>query len=401
MRNLSGINSGINMGGDLGEDTQASPRKARIRRATAIVAGVAVAAGLTAIAILKGVVCPVVVRPAEDGAATLPPAASDRSVIPQKWRDLQRPLPALEQSGKEEGDIAFRARSTDDPFAVDIAIAGRLRVTGPPLASWDLQAETDSGVVDRSGADASTDVASQGSAKPEESPDGGAQIRRQEDASLGLPRSPATSGPDAAIKAPDQAVVDAPASHGAPPLSGLAATGEEAPAVRIHQAADTRQGVGGQTPSGGSEDGRVKPDQGTDGADAETSPSAPSVDLRAAPSPVSSLEGGAAPPGAQTPRVELALPSGKAREGGPEVGDQGTLVPQKPRVEPPRMVLTGIISAGGSVAYAIVRTPRGSIIVRPGEEAEGATVESVGERSITVLKEGEEFVLELGGGSER
>jgi hypothetical protein len=65
------------------------------------------------------------------------------------------------------------------------------------------------------------------------------------------------------------------------------------------------------------------------------------------------------------------------------------------------MVLTGIISAGGSVAYAIVRTPRGSIIVRPGEEAEGATVESVGERSITVLKEGEEFVLELGGGSER
>lgn len=73
---------------------------------------------------------------------------------------------------------------------------------------------------------------------------------------------------------------------------------------------------------------------------------------------------------------------------------------QKPPVTPPLLLLTGVISSG-DLAYAIVRTPAGSSIVRQGDEIDGMMVKSIQGKTITVIKQGEEFVIELGGGGKR
>lgn len=73
---------------------------------------------------------------------------------------------------------------------------------------------------------------------------------------------------------------------------------------------------------------------------------------------------------------------------------------QKPAVTPPLLLLTGVVSSG-DLAYAIVRTPAGSSIVRQGDEIEGMTVKSIQGTTVTVMKQGEEFVIELGGGGKR
>ena len=69
----------------------------------------------------------------------------------------------------------------------------------------------------------------------------------------------------------------------------------------------------------------------------------------------------------------------------------------KPPVDPPRLYVTGIITTEDT-SYAIVRTSTSSIIVQPGDEIQGATVKSVDEEAVIVIKQDEEFVLELGGG---
>ncbi len=69
----------------------------------------------------------------------------------------------------------------------------------------------------------------------------------------------------------------------------------------------------------------------------------------------------------------------------------------KPQVMPPRLFVTGIITAEDT-SYAILRTSTSSIIVQPGDEIEGATVKSVDGDAVIVIKQDEEFVLELGGG---
>lgn len=71
----------------------------------------------------------------------------------------------------------------------------------------------------------------------------------------------------------------------------------------------------------------------------------------------------------------------------------------KPAVDPPRLFVTGII-VSEDASYAIVRTPTSSVIVQPGDEIEGATVKSVQGEAVVVVKQDEEFVLELGGGGE-
>ncbi|HXL03754.1 MAG: hypothetical protein GX872_09300 [Firmicutes bacterium] len=71
----------------------------------------------------------------------------------------------------------------------------------------------------------------------------------------------------------------------------------------------------------------------------------------------------------------------------------------KPVVDPPRLFVTGII-VSGDVSYAIVSTPTSSVVVQPGDEIEGATVKSVDGKAVVVVKQDEEFVLELGGGGE-
>lgn len=73
---------------------------------------------------------------------------------------------------------------------------------------------------------------------------------------------------------------------------------------------------------------------------------------------------------------------------------------QKPPVARPLLLLTGVISSG-DLAYAIVRTPAGSSIVRQGDEIDGMMVKSIQGKTITVIKQGEEFVIELGGGGKR
>ena len=69
----------------------------------------------------------------------------------------------------------------------------------------------------------------------------------------------------------------------------------------------------------------------------------------------------------------------------------------KPQVMPPRLFVTGIITAEDT-SYAILRTSTSSIIVQPGDEIEGATVKAVDGKTVIVVKQNEEFVLELGGG---
>jgi hypothetical protein len=71
----------------------------------------------------------------------------------------------------------------------------------------------------------------------------------------------------------------------------------------------------------------------------------------------------------------------------------------KPAVDPPRLFVSGII-VSDDASYAIVKTSTSSVIVQPGDEIEGATVKSVEEKAVVVVKQNEEFVLELGGGGE-
>ncbi len=81
--------------------------------------------------------------------------------------------------------------------------------------------------------------------------------------------------------------------------------------------------------------------------------------------------------------------------GGDEAGEQEV----KPTVDPPRLFVSGII-VSDDASYAIVKTSTSSVIVQPGDEIEGATVKSVEEKAVVVVKQNEEFVLELGGGGE-
>ncbi|MEW5865931.1 MAG: hypothetical protein AB1774_03620 [Bacillota bacterium] len=94
----------------------------------------------------------------------------------------------------------------------------------------------------------------------------------------------------------------------------------------------------------------------------------------------------------KSPADEKAVKTPPAEMPKPEV--------QKPLVTPPLLLLTGVISSG-DLAYAIVRTPAGSSIVRQGDEIDGMMVKSIQGKTITVIKQGEEFVIELGGGGKR
>ncbi len=68
-------------------------------------------------------------------------------------------------------------------------------------------------------------------------------------------------------------------------------------------------------------------------------------------------------------------------------------------VDPPKLFVSGII-VSDDASYAIVKTSTSSVIVQPGDEIEGATVKSVEGKAVVVVKQNEEFVLELGGGGE-
>lgn len=85
---------------------------------------------------------------------------------------------------------------------------------------------------------------------------------------------------------------------------------------------------------------------------------------------------------------------------GDTVGDDESKEQEvRPAVDPPRLFVSGII-VSDDASYAIVKTSTSSVIVQPGDEIEGATVKSVEEKIVVVVKQDEEFVLELGGGGE-
>jgi hypothetical protein len=93
------------------------------------------------------------------------------------------------------------------------------------------------------------------------------------------------------------------------------------------------------------------------------------------------------------------VPAGEIPSSDVPVSERETAIELKPEVTPPKLFVTGII-VSEDASYAIVDTLTGSVIAQPGDEIEGATVTSVEEKTVVVVKEDKEFVLELGGGGE-
>ncbi|MDI7246018.1 MAG: hypothetical protein QME92_00885 [Bacillota bacterium] len=368
--------------------------------------------------------------PVEKGSPPARATAIAMSAIPERWRELQKPLPAVTQEGREEEPVVVPARGDDDPFAPDSSIARYYRTQGQrPASTGPMPAGGDE--VSRIIAAASAKNAS----KPATKPDGPAEkpaAKPKEDAKpvsspaaesappvtvAQLPAAPAageepratdsgaSSAPEGKLdSAPEKGPVETSKGESAPPAIGAHAAASDvagAPKARAGEgpagqttgsAAPGDESVGTAPPAAGEKkpEGHAVPEKPPAGSDAGK----PATASR--PEATASKTGGPTPAGTsdagkESPAVTVPGPESKPAEPVP---------PPKPRVEPPLMLVTGIISAGDS-AYAIVRTPQGSSIVRPGDEIGGVTVKSVGEKSIVVLKEGEEFVLELGGGGKR
>lgn len=333
---------------------------------------------------------------ADDGRPQAPSTVVARPAIPEKWRELQKPLPPVTQAGKDEESMSFPSRADDDPFAPDSSIARYYRTQGQRLSPASAEPATGPDEVSRIIAAASAKNASKAATKPsvpEEKP----PAKAKEDTKPSSPPVPEPSEPVTVAQLPP---TPAPTPEEAPPAEegsvaaepagktgmaepdrpGEAATGESASPAGDARAAEVVQA------SEPSQAASEKPSAGN-GAGKPGTAKPPSV-----------ADKGGGPTATGTPDASKGSPTGK--ESGRESVPPEPVAPPRPRVEPPLMLVTGIISAGDS-AYAIVKTPQGSSIVRPGDEVGGVTVKSVGEKSITVIKEGEEFVLELGGGSKR
>ncbi|MGE5584261.1 MAG: hypothetical protein ACM309_01805 [Bacillota bacterium] len=367
--------------------------------------------------------------PADKGSPPARATVIATSAIPERWRELQKPLPVVTQTGREEEPIAVPARGDDDPFSADSSIARYYRAQGQRSASTGPVSGVDevSGII----AAASAKNASRSATKPDAPPEKAAAKPKEDAKPVSSPaaewappvtvaQSPAAPAPGEEPRAEDSGASSAPGGKlGSAPGKGPVGTseGESAPpAIGAHAAASDVAGApkarAGEGPAGqttgsatpGDESvGTAPPAAGEKKPEEHAVPEKPPAGSDAGkpatasrPEATASKTGGPAPAGTsdagkESPAVSVPGPESKPAEPVP---------PPKPRVEPPLMLVTGIISAGDS-AYAIVRTPQGSSIVRPGDEIGGVTVKSVGEKSIVVLKEGEEFVLELGGGGKR
>ena len=341
--------------------------------------------------------------PADRSLPQAPSTAVARPAIPEKWRELQKPLPPVTQAGKEEEAISFSARAYEDPFAPDSSIVRYYRTQeqrpGPTSSEPGAGPDEVSRIIAAASARDASKAATKPSAPAEEKP----PAKAKEDATLPSSPAPELSEPVTIAQlpptptpmptpapAPEEAhageegsvtAVEPPEKTGRTELAdrpGEAATGESAPPM-----GDTRAGEPVQAsepslaPSG-------KPSAGNDAGKPGTA------------KPPSTADKGGSPTAAGAPTTSKGTLTVKESGRGESVPPEPA-APPRPRVEPPLMLVTGIISAGDS-AYAIVKTPQGSSIMRPGDEVGGVTVKSVGEKSITVVKEGEEFVLELGGG---
>ncbi|MGE5586663.1 MAG: hypothetical protein ACM3ZO_00350 [Clostridia bacterium] len=335
---------GANTGTTPGPGVRKPARKLVVRLAAGLALAVVAAAVLAGMRIGR--------QALDESMAKAPSTEAGRHVMPEKWHELQKPLPSVVQTGKDEEAIPFRARASADPFAPDSLIAQyyRKQEQKPDTAAgqvMDATTRVTAGVPAAGVPNARTEPAVPSGERP---PDRGGE------AESSLSSSTAPGSPEPVTVAQLPAVPPA-----APQPEGTQPANEAAP-----RAASPAASPAGSPITAGWDDKK----SGSAGAKAQD----------VADVPPTSKDGG-------RKAAETAAPE--------------RMAPPAPPVEPPAMLVTGIISAGDSVAYAIVRTPRGSIIVRPGDEAEGVTVKSVGDKCITVVKEGEEFVLELGGGSER
>jgi len=337
--------------------------------------------------------------PADRSLPEAPSTAVTRPAIPEKGRELQKPLPPVTQAGKEEEAISFPARSDEDPFAPDSSIVRYYRTQGRRPGPMSAEPDTGPDEVRRIIATASAKNASKAATKPsvpEEKP----PAEPKEDAKPSSPPVPKPPEPVTVAQlpptptptpqpAPEEAQAGEKGSvAAAEPVGktgttepvdkpGKTATGESAP-----RAGDTRAGEAVQA-SEPSQALSGKPSAGNDAGKPGTA------------KPPSTADKGGGPTAAGAPTTSKGTLT--VKESGRESVPPESVAPPRPRVDPPLMLVTGIISTGDS-AYAIVKTPQGSSIVRPGDEVGGVTVKSIGEKSITVIKEGEEFVLELGGG---
>ncbi|HHY31863.1 MAG TPA: hypothetical protein GX515_02395 [Firmicutes bacterium] len=366
----------------------------------------AVALAVTAAAVLAGV--KIAQQPSGRAPGQALPAEAGRSAVPEKWRELQEPLPQVVQTGKNEETIPFRARAAADPFAADRTIAlqqaaekvgpgpeaatpeagphGISRIAGAPsmTSAQDTAAEREAPLEDEasgaSGAGAASAPPSPSEAGASE-PVSAAQVADTPPAAP-VPEETATRGADKPVPSEDGA--DA-AGRGAQAVGPVQPPEAGAPEAR--GAAGLAETETARSPVPVAPNVSVEPTPATEGAGDKQDAGVPAVTV------------------AQEPAAAAPAPAAAAHQGGgsaqrPQGASAATQTQRRP-VEPPPMLVTGIITSGDSAAYAIVRTAKGSIIVRPGDEVEGALVKAVEQKSVTVVKEGEEFVLELGGGSGR
>ncbi|MDK2929986.1 MAG: hypothetical protein PWR07_117 [Bacillota bacterium] len=380
--------------------------------------GAAIGAGMMAVG-----------TPADMGSPPARATGIARPAIPERWRELQKPLPAITYSGKHEEPIPFPARSGDDPFAPDSILGQRYRTqqqhlaaAGPDGVSRIIAAASARSVPKPS------EAAQNPAPKGEEKPSSQRENPIQAVATTQLAPTPAREGigggadVDKAAQsvkevrkselagATEDGVTSGPAEASAVGSGGGAekAAGEgkeyQAPALTTAKDSGTAQQapptVGKKAAEPGAATGLEEP-PASEHTTAQAAPEKPSAGSDAGKPGTAkpwAIADKGGPTATGTPDASKGPPT--VKESGRESVPPESLPPPRPRVEPPLMLVTGIISAGDS-AYAIVRTPQGSSIVRPGDEVGGVTVKFVGEKSITVIKEGEEFVLELGGGSKR
>lgn len=364
--------------------------------------------------------------PADRGLPPAPSTVVARPAIPEKWRELQKPLPAATQSGREEEPISVPARSDDDPFAPDSSIARYCRSQGQHPAGTGPSTGPDE--VSRIIAAASARNASKSAAEPRAASDKPV-AKPKEDAKPPSSPAPETSEPVTIARLqPEPAPEKAPSAKEGDADAGPAReSGRTEPGMTVEAgkgesaspAAEARTGDVVRAPekATGESNGaqRPIPSDVKDTASRNTAPPEGDKKTEAASEKPSAGSDAGKPGTASQPAATASKGGGPTATGAPDTSKGSPTVKEsgreslpaepaaplpKPRVEPPLMLVTGIISAGDS-AYAIVRTPQGSTIVRPGDELNGVTVKSLGEKSVTVIKEGEEFVLELGGGGKR
>ncbi len=385
----------------------------------------------------------------ERGLRLRSPAAGRRvavgvsAAIMPTWPELRTPLPVASRSGRQELLIRFASKADADPFSPDPPVVATRAARVEPETWETLPFDFDSGVSPwepwRPGRE---ETAREAETRPAAEPAYEAQARPSGERSLipsqgGAQAIVAAEGVARAGEAPRASTstaghaageVERAAGEESPELPGTqqGPRTPEAPVPREDKAA----GPGGSERPAPGYAGPAGISSAPDGLSGPEGPRGPAEEVRVpAPGPASTAAlgasaasaAGAAAPGAGSPGAGAGKPQATAAtkapgarptpapageaQAGPGAGreapvEAAAVAPERTAVTPPLMLLTGVITSGER-AYAIVRTPAGSWIMRPGDEIDEVVVRSIGPRTILVVKQGEEFLVELGGGGKR